>query len=149
MSNVILGIIGVVFFIGLAIAGASFFGPNLTGSRVDAQAADYLNQSSQISRAIEHYASDNGKLPINGSQQPVDILVSSKYMKAAPPGGGAPWTMNTSANALLTPVVGTVAEATKVCVAARAKANMPNPSAIKRCDGSSGSLSKSDPCCLM
>lgn len=149
MSNVLLGIIGVIFFIGLAIAGASYFGTAITGSKVEASATDYLNQSSQIARAIDQYVSDNGSLPIDGTNEPVSILVSRRYMTKAPPGGRSPWVMSASAKALLTPAAGTTDEGIKVCVAARKKASMATPSNILKCDGSTGALEKNDPCCLM
>lgn len=149
MSSVILGIVGVIFFLGLAIAGASYFGSSLTATKVDAQATEYLNQSSQIARAIEQYSSENGKLPINGSVEPIDILVASKYMKVAPPGGRSPWVMNVAAKALLTPAADNNADGLKICIAARKRASMVNPTQVKKCDGSTGALSKYDPCCLM
>ena len=150
MSNVIIGIIGVLMFIGLAIAGATYYGPALVGSKIDAQASEYLSQSSQIARAIEAYSSDNGKLPVDGSgTQPVSILVSSGYMKVAPPGGRSPWIWSVQAKALLTPAGADNNEGTKVCVAARKRAGMANPTQIKACDGSGGALQKADPCCLM
>lgn len=148
MSNVLIGIIGVIFFIGLAIAGYSYFGEAVLGSKVDAQATEYLNQQSQLARAIEHYSSDNGKIPVDGASDPVDILVSSKYLKSAPPGGRSPWTLNSDAKALLARPEGSVSEGLEVCIAARRKANMPDPEHPLQCDGSGGSLAKNDPCCL-
>lgn len=148
MSNVLLGIIGVIFFIGLAIAGASYFGGSLVGTRIEAQASNYLNQTSQISRAIEQYASDNGRLPIDGSRNPIDLLVEGKYMRSAPPGGSTGWAYAPAAKAMLASVSGSSADSLKVCVAARRKAAMSNPSNVLRCDGSTGALSKKDPCCL-
>jgi hypothetical protein len=149
MSNVLLGIIGVVLFIGLAVASASYFGGSLIGVKVDAQATDYINQSSQIAKAIEQYTSDNGRLPVNGTQEPVDILVASRYMKSKPPGGRSPWVMSAAAKALLTPAAGSDADGLKVCIAARKRANITNPTQVKACNGSGGALSKTDPCCLM
>ncbi len=149
MSNVLLGIIGVIFFIGLAIAGASFFGQNFLSTKVDARASEYLNQSSQISRAIELYASDNGKLPIQPGAEPVDILVANKYMSKRPPGGTSPWAFSAQAKALVTRPEGSAAEGLKVCVAARKRAGMTSPDNVLACDGSDGVLLKKDPCCLM
>lgn len=150
MSNVLIGIIGVILFVGLAVAGASYYGPALMGSRIEAQASEYLSQSSQIARAIESYSSDNGRLPVDGTgTQPVSILVTSGYMKSAPPGGRSPWIWSAAAKALLTPAGDTNDEGTRVCVAARKRAGMANPTQIKACDGSTGALQKADPCCLM
>jgi hypothetical protein len=152
MSHVIIGIIGVILFIGLAVAGAVYLGPKFVDSRIDAEAIGYLNQSSQISKAVEDYSSDRGRLPIEAGREPVEILVAEKYMKYAPEGGAAGWTLNSSTKSLITPVSGSGDRANKVCISARIKAKMPNPSTILKCDGSDapgGALSPSDPCCLM
>lgn len=148
MSNVIIGIIGVIMFVGLAVAGATYYGPALMGSKIDAQASEYLSQSSQIARAIEAYSSDNGRLPVDGSgTQPVSILVTSGYMKTPPPGGRSPWVWSAPSKALLTPAGSDNAEGTKVCVAARKRAGMSNPTQIRACSDSG--IQKADPCCLM
>lgn len=43
MSNVLIGIVGVILFIGLAIAGASFFGPITSDSIAQAKANTVIN----------------------------------------------------------------------------------------------------------
>src|SRR3546814_20952794 len=96
MSNVIIGIIGVILFIGMAVAGAVYLGPKFLDSRIDAEAIGYLNQSSQISKAVEDYSSDRGRLPIEAGREPVEILVAEKYMKYATEGGEAGWTLNSA-----------------------------------------------------
>jgi hypothetical protein len=152
MSNVIIGIIGVILFIGMAVAGAVYLGPQFRDSRIDAEAIGYLNQSSQISKAVESYSSDRGRLPIEAGREPVEILVAEKYMKYAPEGGSAGWTLNSATKSLITPVSGSGERANKICISARIKARMPNPSNVLKCDGSNapgGALSPSDPCCLM
>lgn len=152
MSNVIIGIIGVILFIGMAVAGAVYLGPKFLDSRIDAEAIGYLNQSSQISKAVEDYSSDRGRLPIEAGREPVEILVAEKYMKYAPEGGAAGWTLNSATKSLITPVSGSGDRASRVCIPARIKAKMPSPSTILKCDGSDapgGVLSPSDPCCLM
>ena len=152
MSNVIIGIIGVILFIGLAIAGAVYLGPKFADSRIDAEAAGYLNQSSQISKAVEDYSSDRGRLPIEPGREPIEILVAEKYMKYAPEGGTEGWRLNNDAKALITPADGGGDRANRVCIAARIKAKMPDPSNIYKCDGSDapgGALVPSDPCCLL
>lgn len=152
MSNVIIGIIGVILFIGMAVAGAVFLGPKLGDSRIDAEAVGYLNQTGQISKAVEEYSSDRGRLPIEAGREPIDILVSEKYMKYAPAGGADGWMLNSETKALITPVDGGGVRANKVCIAARTKAKVPNPTKVLKCDGSDapgGVLAPSDPCCLM
>lgn len=152
MSNVIIGVIGVILFIGLAVASATWLGPKLMNSRIEAEAVGYLNQTSQISQAIESYASDRGELPVKAGHEPIDILVAEKYMKYKPQGGASGWVLDGDAQSLITPVAGEVEQATKVCVAARIKAQMPQPARVFKCDGSDapgGALSPKDPCCLM
>lgn len=152
MSNIIIGIIGVILFTGLAVAGTVWLGPKFTQSTVDAEAINYLNQKSQISRAIEHYASDRGRLPVESGRQPVEILVENGYLRSAPLGGESGWVLNSDVSSIITPVAGDSARANNVCIAARLKANMPDPERVLKCDGSDapdGRLSSRDPCCLM
>src|SRR5690606_20207452 len=104
------------------------------------------------SHAVQSYASDKGRLPIEANRDPLDILVGDKYMKYKPLGGASEWALNGSSQSLLTPVKGEINKATKICVAARVKAEMPNPETIFKCDGSDapdGALSPKDPCCLI
>lgn len=152
MSNVIIGVIGVILFIGLAVAGTSWLGPMFMESRIEAEAVGYLNQTSQISHAIESYASDRGKLPVQSGREPIDILVAERYMKNKPEGGSSDWVYDGETQSLITPVAGAVDQATKICVAARVRAEMPQPERVFKCDGSdapNGVLSSKDPCCLM
>src|SRR3546814_16230449 len=114
MSNVIIGIIGVILFIGMAVAGAVYLGPKFLDSRIDAEAIGYLNQSSQISKAVEDYSSDRGRLPIEAGREPVEILVAEKYMKYAPEGGAAGWTLNSATKSLITQVSGSRSEERRV-----------------------------------
>src|SRR3546814_1232853 len=75
------------------------------------------------------------------------ILVAEKYMKYAPEGGAAGWTLNSATKSLITPVSGSGDRASRVCISARIKAKMPSPSTILKCDGSDapgGVLSPSD-----
>ncbi|AXK44115.1 hypothetical protein [Erythrobacter aureus] len=152
MSNVLLGIMGTILFIGLALAGVVFIGPEFMDTKIDAEASGYLNQRSQIAYAIESYASENGKLPLEAGKEPIDLLVEKKFLTRAPAGGSSQWSLNSADNSLITPVAGPKAHATKICVAARAKAKMAQPENIYKCDGSDapgGRLSAKDPCCLM
>ena len=152
MSNVLIGIIGVILFIGLALSSAVWLGPKFMNTKIEAEAVDYLNQSSQIARAVESYASDKGRLPIIDGKEPIEVLVEEKYMKYAPAGGASGWELNGSTQSILTRVAGAEDRATRVCVAARVKAQMPSPEKIYKCDGSDapgGALSVKDPCCLM
>src|SRR3546814_13704845 len=80
----------------------------------DVCSSDLLNQSSQISKAVEDYSSDRGRLPIEAGREPVEILVAEKYMKYAPEGGAAGWTLNSATKSLITPVSGSGDRASRV-----------------------------------
>ena len=149
MSNVLIGIIGVILFIGLAIAGATFFGSSITNSGEEARAASYVNESTQIARALEMYATDNGRFPMDGNSEPVTILVNEGYLKSQPPGGRSPWTWSAASRAIITPAGNDDADGRRLCVIARKRAGMPNPETILACDGSDGQLKKFDPCCMI
>ena len=53
MSNVLIGIIGVILFIGLALAGALFLGPRFQESTQYSQAASVMSSLRQASDAAE------------------------------------------------------------------------------------------------
>jgi hypothetical protein len=53
MSNVIIGIIGVILFVGLALAGATYFGPRVTQSTSQAQAGRVMSELVEISNAVK------------------------------------------------------------------------------------------------
>jgi type II secretory pathway pseudopilin PulG len=87
MSNVLIGIIGVILFIGLALAGALFLGPRFQESRNSSIAAAQVQAMQQIVNAIDMYrVQDQGTVPDNveiggtGSKQ----LVDGGYMKSVP-----------------------------------------------------------------
>ncbi|QAY80146.1 hypothetical protein [Sphingosinicella sp. BN140058] len=148
MSNVIIGLIGVILAISLALASAIYFGDQFQEGKVEVEAMSYLNDVGQISRAAQQYASEKGKAPIEAGREPIEILVSEKYMKN---GSLADSTWTLQGRALLRDVPGDLARANKICAIARAKAKMPTPNNILKCDGSNapgGVLSPRDPCCL-
>ena len=61
MSNVLIGIIGVILFIGLALAGALFLGPRFQESRNSSGAAAGMQALSQVANAVELYNLNEGK----------------------------------------------------------------------------------------
>lgn len=63
MSNVLIGIIGVILFIGLALAGALFLGPRFQQTTANSKAAAVMSQIKQVSDAMNLEALDNGGLP--------------------------------------------------------------------------------------
>lgn len=53
MSNVIMGIIGVILFIGVAVAGASFLGPRFMESAAQSQANAVMQANATIASAVQ------------------------------------------------------------------------------------------------
>jgi len=79
MSNVLIGIIGVILFIGLALAGALFLGPRFQEATANSKAAATVQAISQVARAIELYEVQEGRQYPSGSTSP---LVAAGYMKS-------------------------------------------------------------------
>jgi hypothetical protein len=87
MSNVLIGIIGVILFIGLALAGALFLGPKFQDASIDSKAAATLQAVDQTAKAISLMTLDDGKpfaagqsLLTNNANSPV----SRGYLKSLP-----------------------------------------------------------------
>ena len=60
MSNVLIGIIGVILFIGLAVTGALYLGDRFKAAGADSRATATIAQVSQISAAIQMYELKTG-----------------------------------------------------------------------------------------
>jgi len=83
MSNVLIGIIGVILFIGLALAGALFLGPRFQESTNNSKAAMAVQGVSQIASAIQlRNLNEGSSLPSSASIQ--TDLVNAGYLKAVP-----------------------------------------------------------------
>ena len=150
MSNVLIGVIGVVLAIGLALAGALYLGDQFSKAANDAEAARYLAEGAQIAQAYELYGVNEGAYP-NGatSDQKIDQLHASKYLKSKPLGGtptgsnSEAWYIDETTGAALT-LLGEDDGSRRVCVAARTKMGFTDP--IKQCSDSS--IHVNDPCCI-
>jgi type II secretory pathway pseudopilin PulG len=81
MSNVLIGIIGVILFIGLALAGALFLGDRFQDAGNAGKAAAAMQSTKQISEAIQLYDLDSGQT-FNASQS-LDPIVPT-YLKQKP-----------------------------------------------------------------
>ena len=81
MSNVLIGIIGVILFIGLALAGALFLGPRFQESTNTSKAAANVQAAQQITNAIDMYRIQEGK-PIDLSYYPGNL--EGTYLKSMP-----------------------------------------------------------------
>jgi hypothetical protein len=81
MSNVLIGIIGVILFIGLALAGALFLGPRFQQSANDAKASAAVQAVKQVTDAANMYRLETGK-PIRLHESAK--LVDDRYLKSMP-----------------------------------------------------------------
>ena len=86
MSNVLIGIIGVILFIGLALAGALFLGPRFQQSTANAKASAIVQSLQQIQSAENLYRLNEGKsIPSGGSGEALlATLRGDGYLKARP-----------------------------------------------------------------
>jgi type II secretory pathway pseudopilin PulG len=96
MSNVLIGIIGVILFIGLALAGALFLGPRFQESTNNSRASAAIQAVAQVSNAANMYRVQEGKTDYVLKASPVPAtdttdLVVTNYLKSVPsnPTGGA------------------------------------------------------------
>lgn len=80
MSNVLIGIIGVILFIGLSLAGALFLGPRFQESSNSAKAAASMQAVSQLAHAAAMYRIQEGRE--YASWLPNDL--GGTYLKTAP-----------------------------------------------------------------
>jgi hypothetical protein len=81
MSNVLIGIIGVILFIGLALAGALILGDDFRSSSNTTQAATLVSRMKQTADAIEMYRLKTGR-----SQVPVTSVafLMPRFLKTMP-----------------------------------------------------------------
>ena len=95
MSNVLIGIIGVILFIGLALAGALFLGPRFQESTNNSRASAAVQAVSQVANAANMYRVQEGKtdytLAAGAANTVTTDLVVAQYLKSIPgnPTGGA------------------------------------------------------------
>ena len=92
MSNVLIGIIGVILFIGLALAGALFLGPRFQESTNNSRASASVQAVSQVANAYNMFQVQEGRLPTA-----LTDLVDQDYLKSIPanPTGGTAITLGT------------------------------------------------------
>lgn len=95
MSNVLIGIIGVILFIGLALAGALFLGPRFQESTNNARASAAVQAVSQVASAANMFEVQEGRTAqvISDTTADNDDLVERNYLKSVPQnptGGDAP-----------------------------------------------------------
>jgi hypothetical protein len=83
MSNVLIGIIGVIFFIGLALAGASYAGALVLDGTAQANAAQITMSAQQTAMAAKLYRIRTRAYAPN-SLTSVDTLITGRALKARP-----------------------------------------------------------------
>ncbi|MAM84636.1 MAG: hypothetical protein CL472_08220 [Acidobacteria bacterium] len=85
MSNVLIGIIGVILFVGLALAGASYLGKEFGDASAKSQAAAISSVMQQTAHAATMYQAKRG-IQLTGADGPtiVQRLVDSKTLKEYP-----------------------------------------------------------------
>jgi hypothetical protein len=86
LSNVLIGIIGVILFIGLALAGALILGDDFRSSSSATKAATTVQQLQQISAAITMYQLKTGRTMI-ASENNIALL-QPRFLKSYPPANG-------------------------------------------------------------
>ena len=148
MSQMLIGILGIVLIVGGALIAASYLGPMFVASKNEVRVADYVSQTTQLRRAANEFMQNGGRIPLNGSVDPITTLQNSRALKAVPEGARTAWVYNPASKALLMRADGAGGDAMAICTAARRKANIPDPTMVKKCDGSTGALIPGDPCCV-
>jgi type II secretory pathway pseudopilin PulG len=81
MSNVLIGIIGVILFIGLALAGALFLGPRFQESTNNSRASAAVQAVAQVSNAANMYKVQEGKDAVGTDPT---VLQTDGYLKSVP-----------------------------------------------------------------
>ncbi len=84
MSNVLIGIIGVILFIGLALAGALFLGPRFQEATTNSKASAQVSAMKQLADAVHMYELQEGRSDLalkDGAF--VDTLSNKGYLKTA------------------------------------------------------------------
>ena len=130
MTNVLVGIIGVILFIGLAIAGALFLGPQFKKAQINSKAMAITQMATQIAQASTLYRTERG-VPL-AARVPVSTLKDEGYLAAVPLNpyvdqGGLPFRMLYSGDLessafyadLILVSMGSAEEAEEVCRAIR------------------------------
>lgn len=116
MFSLIIVIISIALISGIALATLFFGGDIFTDGKSDADAAKYINESSQISAAVRLFQAENqGTMP---SDLEVD-LVDNNYLKDLP-ASGSNWTIGD--NALVKSVIDA-----QTCEKVNKKSNWENP----------------------
>jgi hypothetical protein len=88
MSNVLIGIIGVILFIGLALSGAMFLGERFADSRNSSVGAATVQAVTQVASAIS-YSNTENDVKVNAGYN-LDGLRTAQYLKSVPANPAGP-----------------------------------------------------------
>ena len=91
MSNVLIGIIGVILFIGLALAGATFLGARFQQSRNTSVASATVHAVSQVGNAINLSNAENSTTVKAGDPPSTLTTGYIRTVPGNPTGGDAPF----------------------------------------------------------
>ena len=84
MSNVLIGIIGVILFIGLALAGAMILGDDFRSASNSSKAATYVSRIQQVGAAAQMYQLKTGnKIGMERNGLDSSFLIP-RFLKALP-----------------------------------------------------------------
>lgn len=88
MSNVLIGIIGVILFIGLALAGALFLGPRFQEATSASKASSTIQAVQQTTNALRMFELQEGRnLSAANYITNMQTLITAGYLTAAPANG--------------------------------------------------------------
>jgi hypothetical protein len=138
VSNVLIGIIGVILFIGLALAGALLLGDDFKAANNDTKAAAVVQAMSQTANAVSMYTIKTGMAKQSEAVTSSSGLIP-RFLKAAPMNPvtktqgitlGDQWgNVSTSTALSVHMLLGTTAEAKNVCEAIQRQSGQIAPTA--------------------
>ena len=84
MGNVIVGIMAVILFIGLAAAGAVYLGGGITGARASTNAARIIAGLQQVAGATRMYAQKSKGAHLPNDPTAVPTLLAGGFLRSTP-----------------------------------------------------------------
>lgn len=138
MSNVLIGIIGVILFIGLALAGALILGDDFKSSNAESKAAAISSMMQQSAQAVNMYQLKTGQVLSSAHAGSFATVIGPRFIKTSPTNplnGNAFLVNNQGGGHDATPAVqiytslGNDASAKAVCKAIEAMAGSTDPEA--------------------
>lgn len=96
VSNVLIGIIGVILFIGLALAGALILGDDFRGASAESKAAAIASLMQQSAQAVNMYQLKTGRILPSSAAENYAAVIGPRFLKTSPlnPVNGNPFLVN-------------------------------------------------------